>query len=81
MNEVFLIGKIISNIEFGFMIQSNYFAMSRFKIELLDDQILEIRAYDKNADFVYSKINRGENVFIYGAFKGDFVLARSIGKL
>ena len=66
MNEVFLIGKIINKIKFDFMINSKYHAISRFKVELLDGEILNIRAYDKQADFIYKRLKTGDKVFIYG---------------
>ena len=81
MNEVFLMGKIISPVEFGFMVESKHYAMSRFRIETLDGQIIEIRAYDKVADFVYSKIKVGDSIFVYGSLNMGFVLIRSISKL
>ena len=66
MNEVFLIGKIINEIKFDFMINSKHYAISRFKVELLDGEILNIRAYDKQADFAYRRLKIGDKVFIYG---------------
>ena len=54
MNEVFLIGKIISDIEFKFIINSKNKAIACFEIETNDKQIVRIQAYNQLADFVYS---------------------------
>ena len=58
MNEVFLIGKIISNIEFKFIINSKNKAIACFEIKTVDKQIVRIQAYNQLADFVYSKLNK-----------------------
>lgn len=49
MNEVFLIGKIISNIEFKFIINSKNKAIACFEIETNDKQIVRIQAYNQLA--------------------------------
>ena len=48
MNEVFLIGKIISDIEFKFIINSKNKAIACFEIETNDKQIVRIQAYNQN---------------------------------
>ena len=63
MNEVFLIGKIISNIEFKFIINSKNKAIACFEIETNDKQIVRIQAYNQLADFVYSKLNTNDKSF------------------
>ena len=71
MNEVFLIGKIISNIEFKFIINSKNKAIACFEIETNDKQIVRIQAYNQLADFVYSK-------FINGYIENNVVKAKCI---
>ena len=66
MNEVFLIGKIITCVNFGFMINSKRLSKATFNLKTIDEQIIQIGAYDKIADYVYSKLKQGDNVFIYG---------------
>lgn len=66
MNEVFLIGKIISDIEFKFIINSKNKAITCFEIETNDKQIVRVQAYNKLADFAYSKLNSNDKVFING---------------
>ena len=64
MNEVFLIGKLISDIEFKFIINSKNKAIACFEIKTADKQIVRMQAYNKLADFAYSKLNTNDKVFI-----------------
>jgi len=78
MKEVFLIGKVISKVEFDFMIESRYISIGRFYLETMDKKIIEIKAYDNIADFVYKKLIIGNIVFLYGRLNLDFVSAKII---
>ena len=72
MNICFLIGKIISKIEFDFVIGDNKsfknrkISIVRFSLKLLDRNIVNIIGYNNVADFCYQKLKIGENVFIQG---------------
>ena len=78
MNEVFLIGKIISNIEFKFIINSKNKAIACFEIKTADKQIVRVQAYNKLADFAYSKLNSNDKVFINGYIETNVVKAKCI---
>ncbi len=78
MNEVFLIGKIISNIEFKFIINSKNKAIACFVIKTADKQIVRVQAYNKLADFAYSKLNTNDKVFINGYIETNIVKAKCI---
>ena len=43
MNEVFLIGKVISKIEFDFIIESKSISCATFYIKTLNNQIIKIK--------------------------------------
>ena len=73
MNEVFLKGKIISDIEFKFIINSKNKAIVCFEIKTVDKQIVRVQAYNKLADFVYSKLNKNDKVFINGYIEANMV--------
>ena len=73
MNEVFLIGKIISDIEFKFIINSKNKAIACFEIKTADKQIVRVQAYNQLADFAYSKLNTNDNVFINGYIEANVV--------
>ena len=78
MNEVFLIGKIISDIEFKFIINSKNKAIACFEIKTADKQIVRIQAYNQLADFAYSKLNKNNQVFINGYIENNVVKAKCI---
>lgn len=78
MNEVFLIGKIISDIEFKFIINSKNKAIACFEIETADKQMVRIQVYNQLADFVYSKLNTNDKVFINGYIEANVVKVKCI---
>ena len=78
MNEVFLIGKIISNIEFKFIINSKNKVIACFEIETADKQIVRMQAYNQLADFAYSQLNTNDKVFINGYIETNVVKAKCI---
>ena len=78
MNEVFLIGKVISDIEFKFIINSKNKAIACFEIKTADKQIVRIQAYNQLADFAYSKLNTNDKVFINGYIEANVVKVKFI---
>ena len=79
MNKVFLIGKIITEIEFKFIINSKNISIAKFRIETLDKQIITIKAYNEIADYIYSKFNKNEYAEIYGSLEtAGAVIANNI---
>ena len=78
MNEVFLIGKVIGKITFKFIINSKNKAIACFEIETNDKQIVRVQAYNKLADFAYSKLNSNDKVFINGYIETNVVKAKCI---
>ena len=80
MNEVFLIGKVISNVNFNFIINSKHNSIARFNIKSLNGQIINIIAYDSLADFVYSKVNLDNLVFIFGYLNEKGVIVKELKK-
>ena len=78
MNELFLMGKIIAEIKFDFLLNSKKKSIARFYIETLGKQKIKIVGYDDIADFCYGKLNKGNSIFMYGMLNEDGVLARKI---
>ena len=78
MNEVFLIGKIICDIEFKFIINSKNKAIACFEIKTADKQIVRMQAYNQLADFAYSKLNTNDKVFINGYIEAKVVKVKCI---
>lgn len=81
MNEVFLIGKLIENVKFDFIINSKkYKSIARIKIETLDKQYIKIIAYNSLADVAFSCLKRLDYVFISGFLYEDYVIAKALKK-
>ena len=79
MNEVFLTGKTISNVEFKFIINSkNNISIAMFNIETDDKQVIKIKAYNELADYCYSKLKTNQRVFIYGEISENDVIVKEI---
>ena len=66
MNIVFVEGKIISDIEFNFIINSTNLSIAIFEVKLLNKSIVKIKAYNELADYCYSKLNKGDIIFVEG---------------
>lgn len=82
MNEVFLFGKISSNIKFDFIINSKKnISISQFTIETQKNQIIKIKAYNNLADLCYRKFKKDNIVFIYGKLRKNCVEINTIKNL
>lgn len=66
MNEVFVIGKIISKIEYKFMIHKKYNAIAKFRVMLENNSIVKVKAYNDMADKVLRKYKIDDYIFING---------------
>ena len=73
MNEVFLIGKIITEIKFDFVLNSKKKSIAQFYLKTLDKEKIKIAGYDDIADFCYSKLNKDDKLFLYGFLNKDKV--------
>ena len=76
MNNCFISGKIITEVEFIFAIKNKFYSIAEFKIELDDKSIIKIKAYEKNAEYCYQKLEKEMYINIYGKIdnKGDIEL-------
>ena len=66
MNLCFLIGKIISQIQYKFIINSKDTAIVIFKLQLQNKSIVTIKAYNEMADFYYSHFDVNDVICIQG---------------
>ena len=80
MNEVFFIGKIITDIDFKFIVNSKNISIVLFEIELLDKQIVKIKAYNEMADYCYRWFIKNDLVFLNGKIERDGIVLTK-GKL
>ena len=67
MNECFFMGKIISNIDFKFIVNSKkYYSISMFQIELNNKSIITVKGYNEIADFCYKSLIKNNCIVLYG---------------
>ena len=66
INLCFVIGKIVSDIEFEFIINSKHISIGIFEIELSNNSIIKVKGYNEIADYCYQKLIKGDIVGIYG---------------
>ena len=79
MNEVFLMGKVITGIEFKIIIHSKRISRVKFKVKILEDnEIISIVAYDELADYIYRNINIADIVTVNGYIEGNNVIVKDI---
>ena len=79
MNECFILGKIISEIDFNFVINDKNIAISQFKIKLINNSKVNIKAFNNLADYCYQKLEKNKFVFIYGFLNSNLeIIAKEI---
>lgn len=79
MNEVFLIGKVITKVDFKFIINSKRLSKAKFKIKaLVDKEIINIVAYDELADYIFRNIKFQDIVMINGYIESNNIIVKDI---
>lgn len=72
MNIVFLIGKIISQIDFKFIICSKDISIAQFELKTMDKKAtIKTKLYNELADFAYGKLNKGDELMIMGHINSE----------
>lgn len=67
MNICFLMGKIKSEIEFKFIVNSKiYYSVVIFQLELSNKNIVKIKGYNKIADYCYRILKKDKNISVLG---------------
>ena len=66
MNLIYIQGKVISEIDFKFIINSKNISIAIFKVELRNKSVVVVKAYNEMADYCYRKINEGREIIIEG---------------
>ena len=66
MNICFIIWKIISDVEFKFVLESKHISIVIFKLKLINCSILTVKTYDEIADSCYQKLQKGDIIGIKG---------------
>ena len=75
MNICFVIGKIISEIKFDFIIENNTISKdivtTRFEILLENGSIIKVKSYGKIAEECFQKYVKSDIVSIYGMLNSN----------
>ena len=67
MNICFLMGKIVSDIDFKFIIHDRKnISIAIFEIELNNKSKITVLGYDELADFCYSKLKKNDSITLQG---------------
>lgn len=70
MNLCFIKGKIISDIEFQFMIESKSISICYFKLQLENKSEILVKGYNELADLCYRNLTKGDRIFLQGRLTG-----------
>ena len=78
MNEVFLMGKVITEVKFDFVLKSKRIkSIVKFQIKTINGETINIAGYNELADYIYRKIKCGNNVLINGYLAKNEVVVKS----
>lgn len=69
MNKGYLMGYIIDNVKFDFILNGKRNSIATFHIVLKNDSIVKVIAYDKDADYCYRKLNKDDLIFVTGVLR------------
>ncbi len=83
MNICFFIGKVISDIEFKFIVDNkSYYAIAIFQIELDNNSVITVKGLNEIADYCYINLNKNEYCIIEGIIVSNFnILLQNITKM
>jgi hypothetical protein len=82
MNEVFITGKVITEVKFDFILNSKHISVSKFKImTIYDKQEINITAYDEMADYAYANLKINDIIMINGYLGNNNVVLEEIKKV
>ena len=82
MNLCILIGKIISEIEFKFIINSKNTSIAYFDLELSNKSIIKIVGYNELADYIYEYLYCGDVIYLYGYMNSNgSIILKEIDKI
>ena len=71
MNICILMGKIINEVKFEFIIKEKNKSIAYFDMELSNKSIVRVKAYNSMADYIYRNYKINQIVIIKGKIRGD----------
>ena len=83
MNICFLIGKILNDIDFKFIVDDKkYYAIAIFQIELNNKSVITVKGLNEIADYCYGNLNKNDYCVIEGTIASNFnILLQNITKM
>ena len=82
MNICFIMGKIIEEVNFNFILNGKNDSIAKFRVKLSNGAIICIAAYNKNADYCYRKLEVNDMVCVMGKLDYEMnIVAEQIYKL
>ncbi len=82
MNKCFIIGKIITEIEFKLALSKKIYSASNFKVKTKkDNQEIIIEAYNKQADYCFKNLKCKNVIILEGYLKSNYVVAEKLQKI
>jgi hypothetical protein len=82
LNIIIILGKIISDIEFKFIIKNKNKSISIFELELTNNSIVTVKAYNILADYCYSELNKEDIILIEGQLNSKLeIISKTIEKV
>ena len=74
MNFCCVLGKIITDINFNFMIEKKRYSIISFYMQLKNKSIIFVEAYNEIADLCYQYLKKGDNICINGYLDNKNIL-------
>lgn len=74
MNLCCVMGYVVSEIKFDFILNGKNDSIVNFEIELMNNSIVHIKAYDEVADYCYRKLQTEDVVFIKGELDANLAI-------
>ena len=83
MNICFFIGKVISDIEYRFIVDNKkYYAIAIFQIELNNKSVITVKGLNEIADYCYRNLNKNDYCILEGIIASNFnILFQNITKM
>lgn len=83
MNICFFIGKVISDIEYRFIVDNKkYYAIAIFQIELNNKSVITVKGLNEIADYCYGNLNKNDYCVIEGTIASSlYILLQRITKI
>lgn len=81
MNICFIMGKIINDINFKFILNGKNDSIVNFKIQLLNNSVINIIAFNNQADYCYRNLKINDTISVQGMLNSKMeVIAEKIIK-